>query len=390
MRVIDLIVKSIDNLGGEANLEDIYIEVNKFRDTPEPSIRARLYEHASECDAYKKNNPDLFVSSDGKGGGKWRRRIKQPSDTTTWLDETIDISLFNVGSLYKKKDIREISGLSISKGPREPWTGIASLANAQLLFVNLDKTDADEDLKFNDFFDVPDFFWETRNNDTLETTYIKKILEGIPVYLFCRLNKKGDFVYVGSLNPVNYDDKASPIQFHFELLEFQEEPNESLHELYTWKPSDAVRVPQISVKKENSNRKSTKGFIRDTKKKELVELHAMKKAYEHYSDLGYEVEDCSGLRNLGYDYRCSKGTEIIEVEVKGTTLDGSTVLLTRNEVDNARTTANRADLFIVHSQDILVNEGDYSVLSSSINLIENWNPKEEDLESLSYLYKVIY
>ena len=72
MRVIDLIAKSIDKLGGEAELEDIYVEVNKYRDTPQPSIRARLYEHASECDAYKENNPDLFISSSGKGGGKWR------------------------------------------------------------------------------------------------------------------------------------------------------------------------------------------------------------------------------------------------------------------------------------------------------------------------------
>ena len=68
MRVIDLIVQSLDNLGGEAELGALYEEVNKHREIPQPSIRARLYEHASECDAYKKNNPDLFVSLDGKGG----------------------------------------------------------------------------------------------------------------------------------------------------------------------------------------------------------------------------------------------------------------------------------------------------------------------------------
>ena len=343
MRVIDAIIQSLHNLGGQSDLEDIYIEVNKVRATPNPSIRARLYEHASECDAYKKTNPDLFESTDGKGGGTWRFRTKNKSipGPSTWLDEIIDINKFEIGALYKKKDIRLISGLSKSNGPREPWTGIVRLANAVLLFVNLDKTDADESLKFKDFFDGSDFFWESRNSDSIETTYIKEMLDGIPVYLFCRISKKGDFVYVGELNAVNYDDTVSPMQFQFEVIDFQENPNENLQLLYKWKPNDVVRVPKISTSKPQKNRKSSQGFIKDSKKKVLIELHAMKVAYEHYSDNGYEIEDCSGLRNLGYDYRCKKGNELIEVEVKGTTTHGNSVILTRNEVDNAKTTQNR-------------------------------------------------
>ena len=38
-------------------------------------------------------------------------------------------------------------------------------------------------------------------------------------------------------------------------------------------------------------------------------------------------------------------------------------------------------------QDGIFNE---LISNGSFNLIENWNPKEEDLESLSYSYKVIY
>ena len=51
MRVIDAIIHSLDVLGGQSDLENIYAEVNKIRATPNPSIRARLYEHSSECDA---------------------------------------------------------------------------------------------------------------------------------------------------------------------------------------------------------------------------------------------------------------------------------------------------------------------------------------------------
>ena len=77
MRVIDAIIHSLDVLGGQSDLENIYAEVNKIRATPNPSIRARLYEHSSECDAYKKTNPDLFESTDGKGSGEWRFRKKK-------------------------------------------------------------------------------------------------------------------------------------------------------------------------------------------------------------------------------------------------------------------------------------------------------------------------
>lgn len=390
MRVIDAIIHSLDVLGGQSDLENIYAEVNKIRATPNPSIRARLYEHSSECDAYKKTNPDLFESTDGKGSGEWRFRKKNKSvpGPTSWLDEIIDVNKFEIGNFYKKKEIRLISGLSKSNGPREPWTGIVRLANAVLLFVNLDKTDADESLKFKDFFDDSDFFWESRNKDSTDTTYIKEILEGIPVYLFCRLSKKGDFVYVGELNAVNYDDTVSPMQFQFEVIDYQDEPNENLRLLYTWKPNDIVTVPKISTAKSQKNRKSTQGFIKDSKKKELIELHAMKVAYEYYSEKGYEVDDCSGLRNLGYDYKCKKGTEFVEVEVKGTTTHGNSVILTRNEVDNAKTTQNRADLFIVHSIDILVNDGDYKVTAHEVNIIENWSPKDSSLEPISYSYNL--
>jgi len=48
----------------------------------------------------------------------------------------------------------------------------------------------------------------------------------------------------------------------------------------------------------------------------------------------------------------------------------------------------RADLFIVYAQDIVVVEGEYKVLSSKTNLIENWLPKDQDLEALSFSYVV--
>lgn len=93
IRLINFITQSINDLGGEAELEEIYKQVNRYRKTPNPSIRARIYEHSSECDAYISTNPDLFISSDGKGKGKWRTRYRIES---TYYDEGIqDIYLLN-------------------------------------------------------------------------------------------------------------------------------------------------------------------------------------------------------------------------------------------------------------------------------------------------------
>ena len=111
-------------------------------------------------------------------------------------------------------------------------------------------------------------------------------------------------------------------------------------------------------------------------------------AYEHYFNNGYEVEDCSGLRNIGYDYKCIKGDEVIEVEVKGTQTKGDSVMLTSNEVINAKTSQNQCDLFIVHSMEVEMQDGEYDITSHEVKVVEKWNPEDKDLEPKTYKYKV--
>jgi|TARA_B110000495_G_C22970076_1_gene569280 hypothetical protein len=388
MRVLDAIIKAMGNLNGEAPLNKIYLEVNKYRETPSHSIRGRIYEHASECDAYKKTNLDLFESSNGKGQGKWKLRVKPKSNNASWLDEIIHMDKFIIGERYKKKDIRKISKLSASNGPREPWTGRVFFANAVLLFVNLDKTDVQDSLKFNDFFEGLDFYWESQNANTINTEYIKQILEGIPVYLFCRINKKEDFLYIGGLNAVDFDDSVSPMQFQFELLNYDDNPSEGLKKIYEWQNSSTVKIPNFSTDNLKKNRKTAQGFIGDSKKKNAIESHAMKEADQYYSSRGYEVHDCSNFRGLGYDLKCVKDNKVVEVEVKGTQSTGAKVFLTKNEVLNAKTTNNQADLFIVHSMNLNTKDDEYIILNSEIKIIDNWLPKDEDLEALEFQYTI--
>jgi hypothetical protein len=63
-----------------------------------------------------------------------------------------------------------------------------------------------------------------------------------------------------------------------------------------------------------------------------IEERAVQVTREHFETrLGYATEDV-GLTQ-SYDLHATKGREVIKVEVKGTTGDGSRVVLTRNEVN---------------------------------------------------------
>ena len=83
------------------------------------------------------------------------------------------------------------------------------------------------------------------------------------------------------------------------------------------------------------------GFSSSSTKRKATELAAMNHAKRHYENQGWYVDDVSA--NRPYDLSCtnSTGTEL-HVEVKGTTGDGSSVLLTHGEVRHAKDYPNVA------------------------------------------------
>ena len=130
----------------------------------------------------------------------------------SWLDEFFIPNNFEIGDSYKKSQVREKSELSKSNNPREQWVGIVNLANAILLFVSLDKSKSEEQHRYNDFFLKDDFFWESQNKNSINTPAIKEVIEGKPAYLFCRISERSDFIFVGQIDAIDYDDSVSPLQ----------------------------------------------------------------------------------------------------------------------------------------------------------------------------------
>lgn len=89
-----------------------------------------------------------------------------------------------------------------------------------------------------------------------------------------------------------------------------------------------------------------------------------------------------------FDLLCTKGQDVERrVEVKGTASDGSTILLTPNEVDHARNQYPNVDLFIVANINVI--DGDpVSVTGDDERVIDAWDVDEGVLLPVGFSYGV--
>ncbi len=301
--------------------------------------------------------------------------------------------IFELGDLYTRALIGELLQDARLKSSRE---GILSSGNYILLFVTLDKAkQLNTNLRYNDFFEGNLFHWDSQTTQTINTPRIQKIVKGeVDILLFTRVHEKtksksNPFVYCGALSYKSHDERTSkPVHIVFNCQDYQDEPNAQLAKVYDWTPSsDRPRTanyvnvtPKISSAKKPSG--GGQGYARDQAAKIATELHAMKTAINFYENLGYEVVDTSS--NESFDLLCAKGSEVLKVEVKGTASLGKQVLVTANEVKEARMSGVKTDLFILHSIKVV----DSKATGGAINRIECWNPSDDSLVPTMFKHSI--
>ncbi len=127
------------------------------------------------------------------------------------------------------------------------------------------------------------------------------------------------------------------------------------------------------------------GFAKDAKRRQATEDRAMKVAIEQYQNEGWAVEDVSS--GSPFDLFCKNDGTELHVEVKGTTGDGKSVFLTRNEVDHAHSYPN-VHLFIVSNIVLEETDGEWAGSEGDVRIIPSWEPASDDLSALSYEYSV--
>lgn len=130
------------------------------------------------------------------------------------------------------------------------------------------------------------------------------------------------------------------------------------------------------------------GRATDAARNRAIEQRAMEEAARCYRECGWEVEDVSSRRGLGYDIRCTRNGEELHVEVKGVSTDGSEVNLTRNEVEHAREHP-RPVLFVVSGIEVSYADGGSPVASGgTARILDPWRLGEGELTALSYSYRL--
>ena len=300
---------------------------------------------------------------------------------------------FKLGLPYTRASLGELLNDGRLKTSRE---GIITSGNSFFLFVTLDKTkQANSKLQYNDFFEGNLFHWDSQTTQSINTPRIQKIVNGeVDILLFTRVHEKtksksNPFIYCGALSYKTHDETTSkPVHIVFNSLDYQDEPNAQLAKVYDWTPSnDRPRTahyvnatPKIGAARKPSG--GGQGYARDQAAKVATELHAMKTAINFYASLGYEVVDTSS--NESFDLLCAKGSEVLKVEVKGTVSLGKQVLVTANEVKEARMSGVKTDLFILHSIKVVESKANGGI----INRIECWNPSDDSLVPTMFKHSI--
>lgn len=130
------------------------------------------------------------------------------------------------------------------------------------------------------------------------------------------------------------------------------------------------------------------GRATDSARNKAVERRAMEEAARHYREAGWEVEDVSSRRGLGYDIRCTRNGEEIHVEVKGVSTDGAEVNLTRNEVAHARE-YRRPVLFVVSGIEVSYGgDGGPVAGGGQARILDPWRLDDGELAALAYSYRL--
>jgi hypothetical protein len=138
------------------------------------------------------------------------------------------------------------------------------------------------------------------------------------------------------------------------------------------------------VENEKAER-SGQGFRVTPEQRKKIEDFAVRRATKHFESLGYEVKNVGRTRS--YDLECRKGREVLRVEVKGTQTDGDSVILTPNEVSNAK--KHLTALFVLHTIKWLKIGGEALPTGGKHRVLNPWQiDTHGKLQPLSYVYEI--
>jgi Domain of unknown function (DUF3883) len=142
-----------------------------------------------------------------------------------------------------------------------------------------------------------------------------------------------------------------------------------------------------AVKRAAGRRSRGQGRRVSAAERKAIEMCAIRAVTAELESDGWSVEDVGLFRS--YDLHCHKRDDEKRVEVKGTTGDGSAVILTPGEVRHART--HDVALVIVSNIRLEVDEeGQFHGHGGTLQIIDPWLIDEHgELEPTGYAYRLV-
>lgn len=232
--------------------------------------------------------------------------------------ENINLTSFKLGSLYSKKEIAELGGISPPENPYD-FGGFTALQNSVLVFINLERKDPlpHQSRIFENQLEGEMVYTDSQPSNTMMTPIIKRISDPAEdVRLFTRLKPKMNgkvqpFCYLGRIQCVDQYG-SEPVRLHWKLLDYLQlfqNPNYQLltgDKPFSSRPSkneDSIKLsqgaipPQISSFSEGAKQVVTGNrYERDTIARSIC--------IKHHGTIcwvcGFDFQTCYGSLGGGF------------------------------------------------------------------------------------------
>lgn len=118
-----------------------------------------------------------------------------------------------------------------------------------------------------------------------------------------------------------------------------------------------------------------------------IECYSMERAKKCFINQGYKfVEDISRNHSIDLRFEDAAGQRL-DVEVKGTQTCGSSIFLTKNEVDYAQDKSNNCALYVLHSIELTELKSGCKCTGGEEKILNPWLAEADALRVVTYQYK---
>lgn len=154
-----------------------------------------------------------------------------------------------------------------------------------------------------------------------------------------------------------------------------------LDDLFDWDESASEASASIEPGRASGG---GQGRQLDPAVRKLIEDAAQDRLMNHYSALGWDVED-TRIGNP-YDAIARRGRDVVYLEAKGTTTPGSSVIVTREEVRHAQAHHGKCVVGIWSGMTFL-DDGEVDPDSGEFRILD-FHPAESELEVIDYRWRL--